>query len=238
MAERDTGYVPDGRWAFDEEVTRVFDDMLNRSIPQYETMRSAVHEVGRRFVTPKTAIVDLGCSRGDALAPLVKEFGAYNRFVGVEISSPMAEASRSRFKGYVDTGIVEIAEEDLRTYFPPVQASLIMSVLTLQFVPIDYRQSIVDKVYEHLRPGGAFIFVEKILGASGRITETMISIYHEKKHRSGYTRDEIDRKRLALEGVLVPVTASWNEELLRSAGFSKVDCFWRWMNFAGWLAVK
>ena len=43
---------------------------------------------------------------------------------------------------------------------------------------------------------------------------------------------------MSLEGVLVPVTAKWNEQLLRSAGFAEVDMFWRWMNFAGWVAVK
>ena len=42
----------------------------------------------------------------------------------------------------------------------------------------------------------------------------------------------------SLEGVLVPVTASWNEELLAKAGFKQIDCFWRWMNFAGWIAIK
>ena len=50
--------------------------------------------------------------------------------------------------------------------------------------------------------------------------------------------DDIDRKALSLEGVLVPVTAKWNEELLQMAGFRQVDCFWRWMNFAGWIAIK
>lgn len=55
---------------------------------------------------------------------------------------------------------------------------------------------------------------------------------------NGYTQEEIRRKRLALEGVLVPVTAKWNEELLHNAGFRQVDCFWRWMNFAGWIALK
>ena len=39
-------------------------------------------------------------------------------------------------------------------------------------------------------------------------------------------------------GVLVPVTAHWNEELLRQEGFTSVDCFWRHLNFAGWVAVK
>ena len=47
-----------------------------------------------------------------------------------------------------------------------------------------------------------------------------------------------DPHYLALEGKLVPVTAHWNEELLRNAGFAQVECFWRWCNFAGWIAVK
>ena len=57
-------------------------------------------------------------------------------------------------------------------------------------------------------------------------------------------RDRIDAqvsaasRDLSLEGVLVPVTARWNEELLREEGFTSVDCFWRHLNFAGWVAVK
>jgi len=34
------------------------------------------------------------------------------------------------------------------------------------------------------------------------------------------------------------VTARWNVELLRAAGFSDVDCVWRWHNFAAWLALR
>jgi hypothetical protein len=70
------------------------------------------------------------------------------------------------------------------------------------------------------------------------LDERFVEIYLNLKRANGYTREEIDRKRLSLEGVLVPVTARWNEDALRSAGFSSVDCFWRWMNFAAWVAVK
>ena len=66
----------------------------------------------------------------------------------------------------------------------------------------------------------------------------MVESYYRLKSAHGYSQEEIERKRLSLEGVLVPVTARWNEELLYMAGFRQVDCFWRWMNFAGWVAVK
>jgi tRNA (cmo5U34)-methyltransferase len=113
-----------------------------------------------------------------------------------------------------------------------------VSILTLQFTPIEYRLRIVRDIYKSLLPGGAFIFVEKILGGSADLDAQMVKHYYALKSTNGYTTEQIERKRLSLEGVLVPVTARWNEELLKGAGFSEADCFWRWMNFAGWVAVK
>lgn len=230
--------LPQGKWQFDAEVTDVFDEMLRRSIPQYDVMRSAVFEIASRFAKEKTAIVDLGCSRGDALDPLVSRFGAYNRFVGVEVSLPMLEAARKRFQGYIACGVVSIREMDLRHQFPPERASVILSVLTLQFTPIEYRLKIVREAFNALIPGGALILVEKVLGASADLDAMLVDLYYGMKRENGYSQEEIDRKRLSLEGVLVPVTASWNEQLLHQCGFTEVDCFWRYLNFAGWVAVK
>ena len=230
--------MPKGQWTFDGDVTAVFDDMLARSIPQYGVMRQAVYELACHYAKHGTAIIDLGCSRGEALAPLVEKFGAYNRFVGVDVSEPMLEAARERFQGYEKVGVVNIRNLDLRHDYPPEAATVTLCVLTLQFTPIEYRQQIVRRMWEHTLPGGALILVEKVLGASADIDSLMVDLYYGMKRANGYTQEQIDRKRLSLEGVLVPVTARWNEELLRMAGFTQVDCFWRWMNFAGWLAVK
>jgi len=236
-APRDTGYAPP-RWEFDAEVTRVFDDMLTRSIPNYHEMRRLVFEVGSKFVTPKTDVVDLGCSRGEALAPFFDRFGAYVRFRGIEASQPMLDAVRLRYKGWVDTGVALFEKGDLRHTYPGVNASLTLSVLTLQFTPIEYRQRIVANVFQHTAHGGAFVLVEKVLGHNYGADQLLSTLYTARKLDAGYTHDEIDRKALALEGVLVPVTAKWNEDLLRDAGFRTVECFWRHLNFAGWVAVK
>lgn len=231
-------HMPEGRWAFDEGVTDVFEDMLRRSIPQYDEMRKVVLSVGSRYVQRNTDIVDIGCSRGDALAGFVKRFGAYNRFVGIEVSEPMAKVFRERFAPYAMSGIVSLDQRDLRTSYPPVQSSLTLSILTLQFIPIEHRQRLVSDIYESTKPGGAVIVVEKILGASSTLNAMMVDLYYDMKRANGYTQESIDRKRLALEGVLVPLTARGNEELLAAAGFTKVDCIWRWLNFAGWVAVR
>ncbi|MCR9292056.1 MAG: methyltransferase domain-containing protein [bacterium] len=226
------------KWEFDESVTNCFDDMLRRSIPQYDVMRSAVFNLGTHYVQRKSAIFDLGCSRGEAIAEFVRKYGAMVRYHGVEVSQPMLKAARERFAGMIDTGLLQIHDMDLRHKFPMDTPSLILSVFTLQFVPINYRQAILDKCYDALLPGGAMILVEKILGSDGKIDNVLVDEYHQLKVANGYSKEEVDRKALSLEGVLVPVTAQWNEDMLHKAGFSTVDCFWRLYNFAGWIAVK
>ena len=227
--------LPQGPWRFDSDVANAFEDMLTRSIPQYEVMRRTCFDLACHFRQQDTAIIDLGCSRGDALAPLIQKFDDQNQYLGVDISGPMIEIAHARYAGLSK---VHIKAMDLRHEFPLGRASVIQSILTLQFIPIEYRQQIIQRIYDSLLPGGAFIFVEKVLGNSARLDTLMVEQYLMLKSANGYTSEQIDRKRASLEGVLVPVTAHWNEELLTMAGFKQVDCFWRWMNFAGWVGIK
>lgn len=224
--------LPEGKWEFDQAVTDVFDEMLERSIPDYEGMRRSTTELAVRFATWKSYIVDLGCSRGAALKPIWRVLRDKVFYAGVEVSEPMIEAAKEEIP------FATVSNIDLRKDFPFYDSSVILSILTLQFIPIEYRQKIIQNVYDSLKPGGAFLFVEKILGTDSFSNELLVETYLRRKGENGYNEEEINRKRESLEGVLVPVTADWNEELLRSAGFKHVECYWRQLNFAGWIAIK
>jgi tRNA (cmo5U34)-methyltransferase len=225
-------------WRFDQNVTDVFENMLSRSIPEYRTMRALVFELGTPLVQPGTAIIDIGCSKGDALEPFVRRFGTANRYIGAEVSEPMLRAARQRFTTQIGQGIVNIRHLDLRVDYPEEVASLTLAVLTVQFIPIEYRQRLMQRIAEHTAPGGGLVLVEKVLASSARIDDMLTRRYHTLKAAHGYTVEQIERKRLALEGVLVPVPALQNEDLMRQAGFNEVECFWRWCNFAGWIGLK
>lgn len=229
--------IPPSTWQFDKDVANCFDDMLRRSIPQYEVMRKAVFAMGSPYVKTKTRIVDLGCSRGEAIAPFIECFGTGNDYIGLDVSKPMLEAAQERFKE-VKSGAIDIIDYDLRNPYTITNASLTLSVLTLQFIPVEYRAQLVKNIYENTVSGGAFILVEKIKGASPVIANQLIDNYHAMKQQNGYSQEQIEKKQLSLEGVLVPFTAKNNEALLEAAGFAEVECFWRWMNFAGWIAIK
>jgi len=231
--------LPEGAWTFDESVAGVFDDMLARSIPQHDVMRATVTELALRFARPGTSIVDLGVSRGGALAPIVEGTrGSGIEYVGVDVSEPMLDAAAERFADEPD---VRIGRHDLRyDGFPATRhpTSVALAVLTVQFVPIEYRLAVLAGTYRALAPGGALILVEKVLGATADLDRTFVDRYLDSKRRAGYSQEQIERKRLSLEGVLVPVTDRMNREFLAGAGFREIDCFWRWLNFAGWIAVR
>ena len=224
--------MPEGKWQFDQEVTNCFDDMLSRSIPGYTDMRELVTRIGRRYLQPNSYIMDIGCSNGNAIAPFIRAYGDEYGYIMLDTSKPMIEEVRKRF------GNVDAREYDITNGLPDARCSLILSILTLQFTPIEYRQKIVSEVYNKLNNGGAFILVEKVLGNTNDIDDMLVDEYYRIKSENLYTQEQIAAKRKSLEGVLVPITASWNEQMLHGVGFTKVDCFWRYLNFAGWIAVK
>lgn len=228
-------HMPVGKWSFDQKVTTVFEDMLERSIPQYEFMRQLVDRLICEYGKAEQFILDLGCSRGSAFARAVNEL-PQSYFLGIDASVRMVEAAKTRYAAHEN---VEIRHFDLRNGFPiQDNACVILSVLTLQFIPIEYRQSVIEQAYHGLNEGGALIVVEKVLGNTAQLDQLLVKLYYEMKEGNGYAQEAIRTKRKSLEGVLVPVTAKWNEDFLQQAGFRQVDCFWRCLNFAGWVAIK
>jgi tRNA (cmo5U34)-methyltransferase len=117
-------------------------------------------------------------------------------------------------------------------------ASVVLLVLTLQFVRPLYRERIIKSIYDGMADNGCLIIVEKVLGENSTFNRLFIKHYYEMKMRNGYSELEISQKREALENVLVPYRLEENKELLRGAGFKHVDVFFKWYNFCGIIAMK
>lgn len=234
----DTHVAEEGaKWAFDEKVTGVFDKMLEASIPNYQEMRRLTFALGKRFI-PKTdggVVIDIGASRGDSLLPFVDHYPNHN-YYAVECAPAMSAVLKERFW----SPNVTVCEHDLRYNHSvfETKSNLILSVLTLMFVPLELRQRLLQSMYESLKPGGALILVEKCLGADSYIHDMLVEEYLAMKKEHGYTYEQINRKKMALEGVLVPVTAEWNQDMMRRAGFRHIDTFWRSLMFTGFIAIK
>lgn len=228
-----------GKWEFNEDVSQVFDEMLERSIPSYNRMRylitNIVTEHIRKNNLTHTTILDLGCSTGEQIYELNRHLKT-NNYIGLECSKPMLREARKKNNDNLN---VSIRNFDLTTDEVEVRnCGAILSILTLQFIPIEYRQRIMNNIYQQLNDKGVFIFVEKIICDNYTYTELYEKLYYDMKQMNGYSLEEIRDKKLKLEGVLVPVTNQFNIDLMQQVGFGKIDVFWRDLNFIGYIAMK
>jgi len=225
---------------FGEDTARVFDDMLGRSVPFYDEIQRMVAELAADYAQDGSAIYDLGCSTCTSFLEIGKCLpdGVDVRFVGLDSSPEMLDRARrkleeSRFERDFALECVDL-DQDIRV----ADASVVLLVLTLQFVRPLQRESLVRAIHEGLRDGGCVILVEKVLGENSTFNRLFIKHYYEFKRRNGYSDLEIAQKREALENVLVPYRLEENKALLRKVGFRHLDVFFKWYNFCALLAMK
>ena len=225
---------------FGEKTAAVFDDMLGRSVPFYAEMQRMIGELASDYAEEGTAIYDLGCSTGTTILRIAENIprGRNVRYVGVDSSPEMLEIARRKLSesGFDRSFDLECA--DLNEGVRIENASVVLLVLTLQFIRPLYRERLIRSIHQGLTDKGAVILVEKVLGENSEFNRLFIHHYYEMKRENGYSDLEIAQKREALENILVPYRLEENKELLREQGFRHVDVFFKWYNFCAIIATK
>jgi len=223
---------------FNRQVAEVFDDMLNRSVPFYREVVRMTGQLLATFARPGDTVYDLGCSTGTTMVELARlPMAAGLSFVGVDNSPAMVEKARRKAEMYAGTDNCRFMEGDITTMELPAAGVIILNY-TMQFIEPTIRAAFLGKLYQALRPGGLLIMSEKLRNQDPEICRRFGEFHAAFKKGQGYSDLEISRKREALENVLIPLTLDENRALLRAAGFTTVEPFFQWFNFASLLAIK
>jgi len=148
----------------------------------------------------------------------------------------MIERCRSNVAADLSPSRVELRCEDIQDT-PIHNASLVALNYTLQFVPLDQRLGLIQRLYSGMNPGAGLILSEKIALPEGE-QQPFTHWHHEFKRLNGYSDLEISQKRQAIENVLIPETAAAHRERLLQAGFRQVSCWFQCFNFASFIALK
>lgn len=226
---------------FDEGVTRVFPDMITRSVPGYAATLSAAAALARRFAQPGTRLYDLGCSRGACLGAMASALPSEGHFtlVGVDSSPEMLRAARADLEreGLPRAGrTLELIKGDVRA-LELSDASVIVLNFTLQFIPVEDRLALLTKARQALRPGGVLLLSEKIELAHPALDQLCVELHHEFKRAQGYSALEVAQKRDALINVLIPETLEAHRARLHEAGFEAAEVWYQVFNFCSLVAL-
>ena len=227
---------------FNENVARVFPDMLRRSIPGYAASIEAIGSLAARYVRAGTTCYDLGCSLGAATLAMrqgIREPAC--RIVAVDSSPAMIERCREivaeddRLNGPETE--VDIVESDIRD-ISFANASMVVLNYTLQFIDPADRGELLRSICAGLNHGSILVLSEKVVDENPDMETLLVDLHHEHKRRNHYSALEIARKRAALENVLVPETVATHHARLAEAGFSHSAVWLRYFNFVSIIARR
>lgn len=223
---------------FDEDVARVFPDMIRRSVPGYGTIISLSGLIAEQYAQAGSNIYDLGCSQGAVTLAMRHRIQHGDcKIIAVDNAQAMIEHCRQNIDDDISIIPVDIVCDDICN-IEIKQASVVALNFTLQFINPDARIELLKTIYNGLLPGGALLLSEKISFDNNEEKTLQNKLHLEFKRANGYSDLEISQKRTALENVLVPETIKQHQQRLTTAGFSSSHTWFQCFNFASLLAIK
>lgn len=233
------------KFIFDDKVASVFEDMISRSVPGYDQILQLVPTLVKRFKHLDGNCYDLGCSLGAGMAAIAQgyedsnsiETGSTN-IIGIDTSSDMlSEAKNLLSKTNFQNTKFELRCENI-TNNAIERAALVLMNFTLQFIPLDQRDKLIQSIFKNLVAGGALVLSEKIKFADSATDQTLIDLHHQFKADQGYSDLEISQKREAIDDVLIPETLESHINRLQEAGFKITTPWIQNLQFISILAIK
>ncbi|MGL4827317.1 MAG: carboxy-S-adenosyl-L-methionine synthase CmoA [Vibrionaceae bacterium] len=227
-----------GDFTFDATVATVFPDMIQRSVPGYSNIITAIGMLSERFARDNSVIYDLGCSVGAATLAMRRHIQAQNcQIIAVDNSPAMVERCLNSVNAYRSDVPVTVKNADIRELCIE-NASIVVLNFTLQFLPPADRLALLSKIYDGLLPGGILILSEKYRFNDPCVDELLIDLHHDFKRANGYSELEISQKRSALENVMRPDSIENHHARLKALGFSHVATWFQCFNFGSLFAIK
>jgi SAM-dependent methyltransferase len=164
-------------------------------------------------------VLDLGTGDGRLLAAICDRYPDALG-VGIDTSEPMLARAADRFEA---DPLVELRTHDLAVPFAdmgPLDA--VVSGLAIHHLEDERKGELFEEIHTLLMPGGVFANLDLVTSASSRL--------HERFRREiGRTQDDPTDRLADLSDQM-----GW----LRNAGFTEVDCHFKWLELSLVVAVK
>ena len=225
-------------FVFDQSVAEVFQDMVERSVPGYQTIINHTGELADRFAQANTNCYDLGCSLGaSTLAIRARTESRGITIYAVDNSQAMLEKCATVLASQASTTPTHRVNADICD-IDISNASLVVMNFTLQFVPLEQRAALIRKIYQGLNPGGCLVISEKLHFEAEALNNLLNQLHHQFKREQGYSDLEISQKRDSIENVLLPETLETHIDRLKSCGFSTASPWFQCFNFGSLIAIK
>lgn len=225
-------------FVFDEAVAEVFPDMVKRSVPGYANVIAGTGLIAGDYIQADSNCYDLGCSVGASTFAMLQHIKEPDfHIVAVDNSSSMIKLCQTNIKKAGDTDRVECLCSNIQD-IDFHNASVVVLNYTLQFIPLNERKDLLQKIYNGMNNDAVLVLSEKLAFDTAAEQTRQTALHESFKRAQGYSDLEISQKRSALENVLIPESLSTHTQRLTDTGFRDAQLWFRSINFASMMAWK
>ncbi|MFT9846919.1 class I SAM-dependent methyltransferase [Aneurinibacillus sp. REN35] len=171
-------------------------------------------------------ILDIGAGTGLLSAFMLEKYPKANLTL-IDLSEKMLEIAKLRFEDHPN---VKYIVDDYTTYAFEDTFDIVMSSLSIHHITDEEKQNVYHKSFSIIKNDGVFINADQVLGSTPYIESLYTNDWKKKIETSGLTKQEIlsAYERTALDKMS---TLEDQVRWLKEAGFSDVDCIYKYFNF-------
>ena len=226
-------------WAFNKNVSVNFDNHVRKSVPFYNTFQKDIAKYAEFFLKDRSLVYDLGCSTGQTIKYL-SELNIDTKFkvIGIDNSKSMIKIAKNNMKKIKNKNIsIDILYNDVNK-LKLTKSNLIYSILLMPFLSKKNQFNFLKKSYSSLENGGGFICVNKILSNNSQFQDIFNQLYYDFKLSKGISSKDVLKKTQSLRSAHTTNTTQDDQLFLKKIGFQKIDIFFKYLNFTGFLVEK
>jgi tRNA (cmo5U34)-methyltransferase len=177
-------------------------------------------------------VLDLGAGTGLLTALIAESFPAA-RFELLDGSAEMLAEARER----LGDRVLAVHVQDMAEELPAGPFDAIVSALAIHHLDDADKRALFERVHAALRPGGAFVNAEQVLGPTPELARLYVRTWERLCRELGAGEEEIAaaiERRRHDRCAAVEAQLQW----LRDAGFPTVDTVYKYWEEAVIVAVK
>lgn len=208
-----------------DEIARDYDNQRKKLIPCFDdfyTISVSIAEIENDSPT----ILDIGAGTGLLSAFMLDKYPKANITL-IDLSEKMLEIAKSRFK---NNSNVKYIVGDYTTYDFDDTFDIVVSSLSIHHITDKEKKDLYHKIFSIMKMNSLFINADQVLGTTPYLESLYTNDWKNKVEISGLSIEEIVA---AYERTKLDKMSTLDDQItwLKEAGFSDVDCVYKYFNF-------
>lgn len=226
-------------WKFNKNISQNFDRHVVHSIPFYKEISKIMISLSEFYMKEGSRVYDLGCSTGNITSSLINlNLSHPISIYAIDREKSMLDIAKKKIKKLKknkNTNVKLLKEDILKNKL--LKNNLTICSLVFPFFKKEDQAKLLKKIYIALEKGGAVIIFDKIQANNVNFEMMYNQLYFDFKKKK-IKSNEIIQKAKSLRSVHSLKSQRETELMLKKSGFRKIENFFKFINFSGFIAIK